>query len=220
MRMPLPHQPVPLDHDLKHVVAIFRDPIQRLASTYAYIRDAIDDDPESAPKILIGWGANKTAALEIVKRMKKGGTAANDEWLGKSFLGCQTNMVLGQVCFAGTPTDSEADVEQATNRIDNFMFTGLQEEWGLSICLFNYLATGKRFVDPIELIDSRPTQHKGKSSSYDTTNYPQDQADEKLYAHVVAKFKSETAKYQITKQTCSFDPKGRPLEFSASEMLR
>lgn len=152
--------------------------------------------------------------------MREGFTAATDDFLGKTFLGCQTNMVLGKMCMAGTPENPEQAAKKAIARVDKFLFTGLLEQWGLSICLFNYKVNGQRFITEAQLANTRPTTEKGKSETYDTFGYPRDVADETLYAHIVKRFNAELKFHGISQKACSFDSDGKPLDvFIAKEFF-
>jgi hypothetical protein len=204
------HAPVPASRDdaLGHVAAMFREPSQRLASAWCHLNSGASCEC---------WGCDGDSQSEIKRKIRNGSTAATDDFLGKSYLGCQTNMVIGKTCMAGTPSDPQQDAKRAMDRVDKFFFVGLLEEWALSICLFNYKITGVRFVSQCQLADSRPTSSK-TGEAYDTSGYPRDVADETLYAHVVKRFNKELSLHGISKQSCSFNKKGKPFhEFISQE---
>lgn len=204
-----PHSPLPLNSgSLGNVVSIFRKPAQRLASAWSYL---------GCCGKCMSWGCSPDTYHEIKGKVNNanGSTAATDDLLGNSFLGCQTNMVLGKACMAGTPSSPKEDAQRAMERVDGFLFVGLLEQWGLSTCLYNYITTGFRFISECQLGDSRSTTSKS-DEEYDVAGYPRDEADEALYAHVVKRFNRELRLHGITKQSCSYDSLGRPLDILTS----
>lgn len=206
------HKPLTSAIPLKYVASFFRQPDQRLASEFAFGRTHFQ-----ALKMHGPYGNDTLPTVKkIFEKLQQGRNAQNDDYLGKNFLGCQTNMVLGRGCMQGTPTNASKDAEEASAKVDEFRFVGLVEEWPLSICLFNYLVTGKRFVTYHQLVDSHPT-HKaaGRANTqsrteYDTRGYARDGADEELYAHVAKRFHADLNKHDITIEKCSYTPEGRP----------
>jgi len=61
------------------------------------------------------------------------------------------------------------------------------------------------------LANTRPTAGKGKSDAYDVSGYPRDVADEILYKHVVKRFYHLVKLHGISREACSFDFDGSPL---------
>lgn len=206
LKAEIKHAPLPLSLNEKFAVAMFRDPNQRLASGYAYA--------SNMPFVLGGglWGIqDHELKTEVVHRLQEGKNPASDKLLGEEFLGCQTNMVLGRQCMEGTPRDVEDAVQKAAARVDKFRFVGLQEKWELSICLFNYLTSGKRFISKSQIFNTRKTTGK-KRSEYNTRGFPHDVYDSKLYAHVVRRFKADLKEHDISIKTCSFTFEGEPID--------
>lgn len=204
------HPPLPSSVGESHVVTILRKPDQRLASAYAYAMEGafsfrvwgVDDgnmtmlrNKMSQLKERLDTSTGEDKKKVIVRAV------ADDEFLGKSFQGCQTNMILGRTCMAGTPVDPIGDAKKASAKLDKFRFVGLQEEWALSICLFNYLTSGKRFITKMQLSDVRATSGRGRTD-YDTKGYPHDAADEALYAHAAEQFYANLKKHGITVDAC------------------
>jgi len=201
------HLPLTSEVPSKFVDAMFRKPDQRLASAFA--------DASQTPISLLEWGlrGKDDEYEDVIQRLRQGKTPANDEHLGKDYLGCQTNMILGRECMSGTPnpTHLQTDVKRAIASVDQFRFAGLQEEWALSICLFNYIISGRRFLTKEQIEVGHATQ--GNSGTlYDTTGYPRDVADEILYQHVVKKFHLDVSKHGITMEACSVGPTGEPID--------
>lgn len=196
------HQALPTDlprNEEEDVVSFFRRPDQRLASMYAYAAS----DPDMAANRLGLWGCHTKARFQLADKLKRGLNATNDMELGTSFNGCQTNMVLGRECLDGTPQNEKHDAQMAIKRMKKFRFVGLVEEWKLSICLFNYKFTGKRFIAPIQLTDNRPTFGTMQNKiDYNTVGQPRDIADEALYSAVVIRFHAELEEHGINDSAC------------------
>ena len=122
--------------------------------------------------------------------------------LGK-YDACQANMVLGARCLSRRDwgMSSAAVVDKAWKRVRQFRFVGLEGSWNLSICLFNYLMTGVRYVSRGQLVDSRPTSGDGPSE-YDETDVPDDPVDGPLYDKIAARFAAQLKEHHITPETC------------------
>ena len=81
------------------------------------------------------------------------------------YRGCMANMINGLKCYehgAIAPQgkrEIRAAAERSKGRLDRFRFVGLTEEWLLSICLFNFLATGRRFVTRFQLANCHSSNH-------------------------------------------------------------
>lgn len=199
------HEPLPKDASdklLSRFTTMLRDPAQRLASAIAYTRTCTL--PQSGWRFQEHHGCGAADVLELVK---KGKTPADDECLS-SLIGCQTNMLLGKGCMTGG-SHNNSDIVLAKSRLDKFFFVGLVEEWELSICLFNFKLTGRRYVEQCQIRDSRPTDGQSfdpsaqGSHTYDVTGYPLDEADEEIYRHGKEQFQKEIAKHGITKEACA-----------------
>ena len=50
-----------------------------------------------------------------------------------------------------------ADAAAAVERVKQFMFVGLTEHWNVSVCLFNFLLTGRRWMLRHQLLNTRAT---------------------------------------------------------------
>lgn len=191
-----PHPPLPDNADKTAVVSFFRRPDQRLASGYAYARKH-----KFALHLWGHQGAGDNSGLTFKKAVQEGKSAVDDEVLDKDFHGCQTNMVLGRGCMAGTPENPIKDAEEAIKIVKQFFFVGLTEEWLTSICLFNYLVSGEKFVTGAQLKDTRPSSGKA-ASDYNTKGTTVDAADEKLYEYVKKRFEADAKKHGITRESC------------------
>lgn len=220
------HTPVKADASnefLGKLVGMFRQPEQRLASELGdlsrYTCDYVEGCNETSalcekdrcypPNSLVScdedcaglWGLSRHVSY-LINAVHHRRTPANDDFMGVAMQGCQTNMLSGRTCYTDSPPNA-THVEMAVQRVKKMLFVGLQEEWFLSMCLFNRIVTGKLFVQPFELQNSRPTNGRGSSSSYDTTGWPKDRHDGAVYAAAKARFWSDVKKYGITEQACN-----------------
>jgi len=104
-------------------------------------------------------------------------------------------------------------VSAAKQRLDRFLFVGIQSEWRKPMCLFNHIMTGERFVfseqlasitpgtlqstleeDSVKLVTKQPR-------GYDPAELGsafQDAADSEVYEHAVAHFNAECSERGIS----------------------
>ena len=182
------------DGAVREAVAIFRNPKQRLLSSY-YWKLA----HKGCCKGDWGWSEKEMAEVEA----KLGRKAGPTETLG-NFTSCQTRMVLGGGCFALQPALTDADIESAMDRVTKFRFVGIIEEWHLSVCLLNHIMTGERIVFANQLENNRPTKGSGGARTYEVPlDLPEDKADRRLYAAVMACFKGEVNERNISLESCT-----------------
>merc|ERR1719356_706582 len=100
-----------------------------------------------------------------------------------------------------------SEIGEAKRRLDTLFFVGILEEWELSMCLLNYKLVGKRFVEPCQLVNTRPTdtsQGSPTATLYDVNGYPKDISDEQIYQHGRKRFQQELSRHGISKQSCKF----------------
>jgi len=219
---PLPEEKVP--RSIGHVVAMFRKPKQRMASMYYYMQTRVAHGSGGAVKLTNGnpefygagwawgWTLKSTPSSHKV-RMDIYHNKTMAKTVGQ-YKGCQANMVLGARCMTkhhwasrGAGWGSDAEVAtHAMKRVEKFKFAGLEGEWKLSICLFNYLMTGTRYVTRGQLADNRPTTgspgQTTSSDEYDETDVPSDPIDEPLYEFIEKRFRTQLATYNISDSTC------------------
>ena len=172
----------PLAKSTRKVVAIFRSPEARLRSAYHWmqVRPACCNNE---------WGWSKSMREEAGSMIKSG--VPPNRTMSR-FLGCQTNMVLGLGCMSAAQ-HTEQTVRRAIRKMMGFKFVGVQESWLLSICLFNAIFTGTRFVLQEQLLNVRPT-----FGSYDRTiPMPKDWADDALYAAVLERFAKDLKSHGV-----------------------
>lgn len=204
------HDPLPInisEEDLSSVVAMFRQPDQRLASSFAYMRW------KGHAPIRWGFQSYRGETEDVYRLIQQGQTPATNASMAQNFSGCQTNMLIGRRCMLGASHQAitRADMNLAKRRADKLFFVGLHEKWALSICLFNYLATGRRFVSQLQLAVCNPTPGKTQST-YDTRRYPRDRADEEIYAYVSRRFERDLHQHNITEHSCGQKEDGGTLD--------
>merc|ERR1712217_825423 len=105
-------------------------------------------------------------------------------------------MITGQAGCMAANSITDNMVEEAKRRLSKFLFVGLLVQWDLSVCLFNYITTGKRFILPHQVLNNQPTFGKA-STRYNRSQVPYDHADEEVYAAAVARFRVDTAMHNI-----------------------
>ena len=80
----------------------------------------------------------------------------------------------------------------------------------MSICLFNYLMTGTRYVTQGQLVNTRPTSCTSDhdvacastEESYDESDVPYDPIDGRLYVKIAAHFAAQLTEHSISESTC------------------
>ena len=179
-----------------HLVALFRQPEQRLLSAW-------NDDEElfrASPNVITRCSDEKmTAELSMEEFIHRWASWETRQLIGKS---------LGDL--------SEDDTLKAIKRLEEgFAFVGIQEEWELSICLFHAKFGGKCL--PVDFEDTRPSGNTSTSSTYNTSilNGWVDEADGKVYARAKEIFRSDLLKYGISHDTCKSCYEDAGLEWTA-----
>lgn len=224
----LQHQSLSVVRDesqLRAAVGLFRSPDQRLLSAFYWIK-------KDKTCCTIDWGWSPAVYGPVRGQIRQGAPEATIA----PFKGCQTNMVLGKGCMArgpGAPPHTQVEVARAKARLQLFRFVGLQEEWRTSICLFNFVMTGRRFVEPRQLGKIQPGLLLDElASTVDRTNsaaaraqeaanaalaaasvYPPsflgplhfDAADTALYESAKARFRRECFQFGINASTCPLE---------------
>lgn len=181
-----------LSRIIPQVAVMFRQPEQRLLSSYYY-------KLKLKNKCCWGdWGWNKMEQDQVLRDIErhKGPSITMSK-----FGGCQTKMIIGHGCMSSLHKVSKFDIDMAIKTMLKFKFVGILEEWTLSMCLFNRIMTGHNFIFKSQLINNRPT--KGNTVSlYDIpANFKRDD-DMLLYSKALLRFRNEILKYNITIQNC------------------
>ncbi len=215
------HKPVPKEfseEDWNHVAGMFRSPKQQKVSMYLYLKTRFFNDENGHLQPFgaggaWGWDDSSPEVRRIRMAIYNNGSIADT--LG-SYTGCQANMVLGERCMRktgdghpdGVPPETIADL--AFERVKKFRFVGLTENWTMSICLFNYLMTGTRYVTQGQLVNTRPTSCTSDhdvacastEESYDESDVPYDPIDGRLYVKIAAHFAAQLTEHSISESTC------------------
>lgn len=189
------HQSLSVIDDVSQLcatVAIFREPSQREASAYNWIKR----EPRCCTK---DWGWKE----EVFKPMKANIDSNKynlSESIGK-FKGCMTKMILGYGCMENK-TITQKDVDVAITRIKNFKFFGITNDWKNSVCLFNYRMTGKKFVTLRSLSNVRPTNAQTKDISQYDEPTSKDPFDGRLYQEALKIYKDRLKEHGINEGEC------------------
>lgn len=150
----------------------------------------------------------------------------------RRFQGCAVKMMtrsgleMGVHCGGGEPSGEE--VQEALRRIDQFVFVGLTERWGLSMCLFRKIFGGHCLGS--DFLNTRPSdvsqgsklflqrsafstegEFHFKDWSQEELNGFVDKYDGQLYERVVKKFESLLEAHGVSDSSCRpcFDEKER-----------
>jgi len=204
---------------LSNVAVMLREPKQRVASAHAFAKTVsghwcLPEGSGFGRRKPSGghWGwPNSSACNKTMRHLDRGPGATFGEYTG-----CQTNMIMGYGCMSGRWSSrskhsrSVRDVTAAAiSRMHQFRFVGLESEWLLSICLFNFLQTGERYVLPGQLTNTRPTaksvdKHDPGASFtvYNTSDIPPDPLDDELYRAAKIRFKRDLRRHGISESAC------------------
>lgn len=189
------HQLLAKDADdgvLGKVVAIFRQPEERLASVFDWIMDnrycCLDD-----------WGWQKDTYVAVKNNIIDYEVPA-PEAVGR-FQGCATNMILGKYGCMSEHQPEKEEIAEAIRRVGKFNVVGLTSEWYLTNCLYNFKTQGKRFVASWQLANTRPT-HGSQRTAYNTTLMPKDPYDGELYQFAEQRFWDLVKENNISKESC------------------
>jgi hypothetical protein len=131
-------------------------------------------------------------------------------------------------------------VAEAASRVRKFHFVGVMDEWESSICLFNMLMTGHRFVLSVQLEHIVPgirpnllkriekanpaslskfTENRATRHYNPAQGRGHDDLDMKLFDVALAKYRADVAKYNISHDNCPVsaeNPLSRKRSFSRS----
>ena len=197
-------------------VAMFREPKQRLMSSYWWIHSKNTAHNLSTRKrcCSVDWGwtpqVYKPMWAQIARLRPPSATIAR-------FPGCYTRMILGYGCLdANAPPGglSVVNVAAAIERLSRFRFVGETTEWHLSVCLFNKIVLGRAYVGRHQLVNTRPTS-VGESSDgpppvasdsqhhkerYNTSGLPDDWADQQVYSYARLRFREDLARHNISSE--------------------
>ncbi|CAJ1442881.1 unnamed protein product [Effrenium voratum] len=181
-----------------HLVAMFRDPRQRICSSYYDPEfDFVGDVTAEATPFwrLRAKGAN---GVPLPHRMSL------QEYAPQRF-GDATKQLTrfgsSLVIQGGEPATAE-ESRLATARVrEGFAFVGITEEWSLSVCLFRRMFGGQCM--PSDFEDMRP-HSPGETAAviYEDADTIADPYDMPVYEEAVRVFKENLVKYDVSEETC------------------
>ena len=179
------------------VVAIFREPRQRILSSYYWLKR------KSGRCCGWDWGWTNSVSDDLKRKIRAG---ASPRSTVAHFKGCMTAMVTGGKCMAGARL-SAADAAEAAARVADFKVVGLVDHWHESVCLLNYLQTGTRFVTEAALSygSSATNATTGVQTVYDADELGADYvdgADDALYAVARRRFFAQVRDHGISLDAC------------------
>jgi hypothetical protein len=152
--------------NLGSVVAMFREPSQRIISGYfndLYGCTKLQQKHECIINVNGSFVCEGDLRDENGRFVRNPSTISVFEY-GKCMENCTANMLTGRACGTRGPVD----VERAIEVVDELGFVGITEEWNLSLCLWHARFGGR--VLPAELMNVRPgpvTASLTESQKYD-----------------------------------------------------
>jgi len=163
------------------VVGMFRQPEQRILSAFHH----------TGYYQTMPWNCtrdNANVTLDVYKTWQAG---------------CATRMLTGSACMdeKATPIDA-ATLQLAKQRLHDFAFVGLQEEWQLSMCLLSSM-TGMSCHRRM-LMNNRPSDGEA-SVTYDIKPLEgwRDSVDGSLYEEARTIFYQRLEEYGVTPNSCA-----------------
>ena len=200
------HDPVSVNathEELRAVAAMFRHPEERLLSMYWWIRQA---NGHCCTVQDFGWPGGREWN-QVAEQLVSGASPM----VVAPYTRCQVHMVMGYRCcsrheYHGQSLDEV--LRAAKKRVDRFFFVGLTSEWRLSLCLFNYKMTGRRYVTLQQMKNCRKTTINASNaighheSLGNHSMLPRDEAEHELFDHVSARFWRELRAFDITDASC------------------
>jgi len=131
----------------------------------------------------------------------------------KATEGCTTKMLTGMECAEythgavpeGLIAMNQSMVTDAISRIDDgFSFVGLQEEWGISVCLFHRMFGGS--CHSREFVNTRPaTDGQSRMLAKNQLKDWVDPYDGEVYQHVETRFWETVEKFNLSREICAND---------------
>ena len=174
------------------VVAIFRDPLQRLLSARAYMQ-------RHRGCCGLDWGLSRVQG----ERARAAPTALEFARL-PGMRGCMAKMLLGHRCCDVVGKTIAPRLPRAVRFVEERMaFVGLVEEWERTVCLWHVRFGGPVFA--AELLDSRPTSscHAGHTRYNDSLlDGMRDEADAAVYAAAKRRFDRELHAHRAAVDAC------------------
>ncbi|CAJ1360684.1 unnamed protein product [Effrenium voratum] len=178
-----------------HVVAMFRNPLQRLCSAYY---DPVFD--------FVGDTAAFPQAEYPLRASDENGPLPHRISLQQFALrraGDATRQLVRAKFQVQEPSRvTEEDSHLAVSRLrEGFAFIGITEEWDISVCLFHRMFGGQCM--PSDFEDMRP-HSPGETAAvpYEDADTITDPYDMPVYEEAVRVFKENLVKYDVSEETC------------------
>jgi len=179
-----------------HGVTMLRNPEQRMVSSFVDNRHSWPVTPENPPPLDLMKYKDQLQGCSVKMLVRGGDAAALDAFWNYGALGPH----WGGPCGEG-PEPSAAEVQEAKKRLrEGFVFVGIQEEWGLSMCLFH--ATFGGSCHGSEFLNSR---HLGHKLTYDADKLLQgwkDPFDGELYKDATSLFWERMSERGLSVEAC------------------
>jgi hypothetical protein len=174
-----------------HVVSLFRQPEQRIISSYW--------------QEVLFFGSFTEEEVSVID-------------YARQFAGYQFKFILSSAKFSGiegkgmlmetstnTPPPSPANIALALQHLrEGFAFVGLTEEWDLSVCLFHAKFGAKCSVE--DFLDVHPGIVRNSTSDlYDTTGLHGwvDATDREIYQEATRIYKADMQRFGVTSESCA-----------------
>lgn len=201
------HRPIPKTFDTQHFAAItfLREPKSRLIS--AFLDASHHEGMDSKDFLILKEKMYPTAESEDTDSVERLVHAARLYAQEPAFLGCQTKMVLGYQCgdtkFILPRVINQTIISEAVDRLRQFYFVGIFEQYSLSVHLFYRMIAKKNGNDTtlvpsiLEILPTRKGDHT-KASIVDKylANYT-DPYDSILYKEGLKLFNDRIDKFHI-----------------------
>lgn len=173
-----------------HGVTMLRQPEQRAISMFNYGGSTMY---ENHSEML----ASSAGCVVRMLTMNDGGS---NGLFSESDGGCSSSHCWGR----DAPVPTQRQVEVAKDRLREFAFVGLTEEWDLSMCLFHAIFGGECARE--EFLDSRPSEEQESPSNtlYDTSVLEgvTDPYDGEIYALAQSLFDENLRSYSLSHEAC------------------
>lgn len=191
--------------NLSRMTMVFRQPEERLLSMYWFLKLR---QMLCCFSNYFGWEGGSREHFRVVRAINRG--EPPQEVLG-SFTGCQLNMLMGHRCCSRHKYKAPMHevIAHAKERIDRLFFVGLQSQWKLSICLFNYRMTGVRYVTKFQMHNCRATdatfsirKNESRRHKFDVGDLKPDPLDQAVFNLASARFWREIIEHNISEANC------------------
>jgi hypothetical protein len=186
------------ERDFERVVMMVRDPSQRILSGYFNglhdcwsLRHQLRCQTSASTREIVCDGDIRTSDGIYTRNPHK----LNPSEYGRCVENCTANMIMGKGCG----DIGEVDVDRAVDRILNFGFVGLTNQWSLSVCLWH-----KKFGGRMMPAEFKTDIGDSGDDTYDRTLLGswKPHGDVRIFQAAAKRFWSELDQYGITRASC------------------